>query len=220
MTSPFDGILKKQNCSPQTRLSFPDLCGYYAALRDGVSPAVVARASGLAKITVTYLRHAGEHYGGQLRYPRIAREYESWGHEAFVNHYATPVLVEKLAAAETKPPPPRIGFNARADKRAGSFTFLDKRTGKQGGFTIRLELDSERPGWGWKDHAGPIDPQDPFPTRGDPRAQERLFATSGAAYDFAMLRIFPTDSQIQDGSAEAARDDTYFWSKHPHYSQK
>ena len=49
MESPFDHILRKQIYQHQTRLPFAELCGFYAALMDGISPAVSRRGrSGMA----------------------------------------------------------------------------------------------------------------------------------------------------------------------------
>lgn len=215
MESPFDHILRKQRYQHQTRLPFAELCGFYAALMDGISPAIVSRASGLAVATVASLRAAGQIHAGQLRYPKIANEYRALGREAFAQKYATYWIMHRLeeatdhAVKELAAPKRFEGVNPRADSHAGHHSYLNKRTGLQVEFDIGL-TETPFPGWSWRDKhfGGPVHP-DGRMWRGDPRHEERRFARSKDAHDFYLLRAMPTERQ--DSDSEAANDDSYFY---------
>jgi hypothetical protein len=99
MENPFAGHLKNKLPSGKNHLSFEELCGYYGALMCGVENEAVALAADLAQPTVAYLRVAGEFRGGQLRYPKVAREYQTLGHDAFVHKYITPAIKDRCLAA-------------------------------------------------------------------------------------------------------------------------
>ena len=62
MTNPFEDILKTQTTGYARRLPLDEACGYYAALRDGVTQPIVAAASGLSRDCTAA---AGERGGGQ-----------------------------------------------------------------------------------------------------------------------------------------------------------
>ena len=215
MESPFANIVKKQTGQHQTRLPFVELCGFYASLLDGVSPALVARASGLAVTTVGNLRAAGQHHAGQLRYPKIAAELAKLGRAEFIHRYATPAIVERLVAADrgaALPQRANAGVNPRADAYAGKHWRADKETGGEEWFEIGLVADPACPGWAWRDrwHAGVT--TNGCMWRGDPRRQERRFPRSRDAFNFYLLRRFPTKRQINEGLHAEANDDSYFFS--------
>jgi hypothetical protein len=214
MASPFNHILNKQTKQHQTRLPFAELCGFYAALRDGVSPAVVARASGLDVTTAGALRRAGSFHSGQLRYPKVAREFQALGEEAFIHKYVTRALINRLDDAAhglAAPARPFTGVNERANRYEGTHTQIDKRDGRGVTFKIGFDRNPCQPGWLWSDF------EQSWTWRGDPReklderGQERRFATSTEAWKFYQLRRFATDAQVADGSAEIANDDSYFF---------
>ena len=57
-----------------------------------------------------------------MRYPKVAREYDSLGHEPFVHKYLTPLIRERLLVPSTKSVTPRaiptstlLGFSPRAN---------------------------------------------------------------------------------------------------------
>jgi len=70
-------------------LTFAEQCGYYGAIKSGIPNPVVAAAAGISNPTASYLSRAGARVSGQWRYPKVAAEYQSLGHEAFVAQYVT-----------------------------------------------------------------------------------------------------------------------------------
>lgn len=99
MLNPFSEALEDYPRTSSNHMSFEDACGYYGALVSGVQPAAISLAANVAQPTVSYLARAGEYVGGQIRYPRVAREYALLGHDAFIEKYVTPVLREHCVAA-------------------------------------------------------------------------------------------------------------------------
>jgi hypothetical protein len=59
----------------------------------------VAKVAEIGSSVATYLKAAGQRRGGQVRYPKVAREYDALGHEAFVHRYLTPRLRADLIEA-------------------------------------------------------------------------------------------------------------------------
>jgi hypothetical protein len=64
----------------------------------------VSKVAKISSSVATYLKAAGQRRGLQIRYPKVAREYDRLGHEAFVHRYLTPRLRQDLieAIAEKK----------------------------------------------------------------------------------------------------------------------
>jgi len=96
-TNPFAEALKNYipHAANQNHMTFAEQCGYYGALMSGIPNPVVAAAAGIANPTVSYLSRAGARAGGQVRYPKVAAEYQSLGHDAFVAKYVTAALRDR-----------------------------------------------------------------------------------------------------------------------------
>ena len=103
MDNPFSETVSKYVEDRKGKLSFEELCGYYAAMLCEVKDREIEVASGLSQPTVSNLRHAGEYRSGQLRYVRIAKEYALLGREAFIAKYATPSIRERVRLASEAP---------------------------------------------------------------------------------------------------------------------
>jgi hypothetical protein len=99
MFNPFADDIRNSIARGKNHQSFEDLCGYYGALMCGVENEAIALAADLSQPSVAYLRVAGEFRGGQLRYPKVAREYRMLGHDAFVAKYVTAALKERCLTA-------------------------------------------------------------------------------------------------------------------------
>jgi hypothetical protein len=179
---------------------FEELCAYHAALMCGVGNEAVAIATGLSTPTVSYLRHAGKHIGGQIRYPAVARERRNLGDEAFVRKYATPLIRDRVAAAaeqvrlkQTTPKPPGA-IRPNAKRFAGSHQATEYG-GSKWEFTVRLSTEPPV-GWLWgttfEPGRGHIKPEH-IRWQGDPERQGRGYATSTEAYSAFINMINPKD---------------------------
>jgi hypothetical protein len=217
MENPFASIVENQTSLGHARLSHEELCGYFAALKEKVHPKVVAKASGLSISTVCSLRAAGTFHAGQLRYPRVAKEYEFLGRATFIHRYVTPVLIDKIRVAADQVNRAQFalmtedgGVNPRATLYAGEHMIAERR------ILIFFDRDPEAPGWKWRDLTETPFREFPLETvRGDTARQERGFPTSKAAFDYCRLRYAPTDAENDDGRAEAAwtHEDAFFAKK-------
>lgn len=222
MENPFADIVENQIERHATRLPFDEMCAFYSALCEGVIPAVVARASGLKPQTMASLRAAGTWHAGQMRYPKVAEEYRSLGREAFIHKYVTASIRDRLriAADQVKrkklEPPPAGASNPRANGYAGRQAIKDPLGGPP--ITVTIEFDRQtpgKPGWTWREYAGWPEPKPGFDgapvLRGDPRHQERRFASSRDCLDFCRLRFCPTEAELGTPEQEATGDDRYFY---------
>jgi hypothetical protein len=209
MENPFADIVENQVNRHTTRLSFDEMCAFYSALCEGVAPVVVARASGLQQTTIASLRAAGTWHAGQHRYPKVAAEYRSLGRDAFIHKYVTAAIRDRLRVAADQVKRNKLGrfdaggANPRANRFAGAHTLKDPM-----GFppqTFLIEFDrGPKPGWAWRDQNDPD-------LRGDPRHEERRFATSQEAFNFCRLRFTPTEAQMDTPEYAQAVDDSYFY---------
>ena len=154
MENPFADIVENQINTSNSRLPFAELCGFYAALADGVTNRIVAAASGLSEPAVASLRHAGEQYASQIRYPKVAREYRALGRQAFIHKYVTGELKDRLRVArhnvniDRLAPKPRDGVNPRASKYAGTRLIVDPNDHME--TTVEIAFDrGANPGWKW-----------------------------------------------------------------------
>ena len=196
MTNPFADIVENQIADSNVRISFDEMCSFYAALKLGVRPRVVAIASGLALSTISHLRAAGFRAGGQMRYPKVGREYRSLGHDAFIHKYATPIIRERLAVAadqfkrkQIEPKTPGA-ISIRAKRRAGRHDWPETSIGLHAVFLIVWSNDP--PGWFWRNLKPRQDlPEIEYwdsaavsqtPLLGDPNRDNRGFATSEDCY--------------------------------------
>jgi hypothetical protein len=201
-----------------SRLSFEELCGFYAAFAWDVELGVIVRASGLDRSTAAHLRNAGQFRSGQTRYPRVAAEFARLGKADFSTKYLTAPLKDRLRVAKlehdraaAEPRSNRINFNA--DAYAGVHAFPNSHFGPD----TKVEIVPDRgvrPGWTWRD-LSPNRETDEL--RGDPRTEESRFAKSKAALDFCRLRFMPKDAdfvgEMGFSPAERACDDSWFWSQ-------
>lgn len=157
--NPLADILERQTTKTGRKLSFDAQCSWFICLRLGVAPIVIARASGLALPTVCYLRMAGEHRSGQLRYPKVAHEYAALGHEAFVHKYLTPLIreqvevaVEQVRQAESARAFDETlndqGYSPRATRYCGRHEWPATSIGMHAIF--RIELCPGRGGYMWR----------------------------------------------------------------------
>ena len=133
MENPIADLVESQIVSSNPRMPFEEQCAFHAALLCGVRNDAVAVATGLAMPTVAYLRHAGQHMGGQIRYPRVARERAQLGDQEFIHRYLNPKIRDRLAVAinqvKTKKlePKPANGIRPNATRFRGrqEITALD-----------------------------------------------------------------------------------------------
>ena len=213
MTNPFEDILKSQTTGYARKLPHADACGYYAALRDGVTQPIVVAASGLSQGAISHLAAAGKRKGGQIRYPKVAAEYLALGREAFIHKYVTTIIRDRLRVAAdqvSRHTPSAVelaGVNPRANKYRGLHNFTDQDFGA----TIEIAFAREIAiGWRWRTVALSDGRVHSEYWRGDPRHEERSFATSEDAYTHCRIRYSPTDAEIDSGAHEAALDDLFF----------
>ncbi len=207
MENPFAEVLKTYIGRQAERLTTEEQCGYFAAIRMGVPLEAISLASGLGRSAASHLAAAGERRGGQIRYPKVASAYATLGHEPFVHRFLTPAIHQRCLTAidqvnhGQKSGRTARGANPRANRYAGKHIFPDY--GPKAPVTIQWSDDPT--GWHWR---SPYDGDNEL--RGDPRNQEQGFATSRDCYRFLKLRLDPTPEQMDDGSNEAAADDTFF----------
>jgi hypothetical protein len=162
---PLDQALKDLGRPDYGRFTFDEQCGYYAALLKGVPPTVVAKISGMSQTVVSLLKGAGQERSGQLRYPRVAREYHAMGHEAFIHRYLTPVIrqaclegVNDLRRAQRARVKDRVlGINEhdwspKANRYAGRHVIPAEILGYE--LAYRIEPNFDRHGWFWRQLSG------------------------------------------------------------------
>ena len=208
MENPFADIVENQIRTFVSRLPFDELCGFYAALMDGVTNSIVAAASNLGEPTVSNLRHAGEARQGQMRYPKVAQTYRALGREAFIHKYVTPQIKDRLRVARDQVvnqrsiPKPLNGVNPRASKYAGIRLIADPNDGMETYVEIAFDR-GVKPGWKWREIPPTADSLVERGWRGDPQRDWRGFPTSKDAYDLCRLRFAPTREEMLSGVFEA-----------------
>ncbi len=165
MENPFADMLVGSKIPDYSRLSFEEQCAFYVALLpykvstsneyQRFPPAAVAAAAGVSQSTISLLSDAGKLRGGQVRYPKVAREYQTLGHEAFVHKYLTPIIRERLAAAledwkarKRNPDINAKGYNPRADSACGRHDRPETSIDLPAVFYIQLMPD--RGGYFWR----------------------------------------------------------------------
>ena len=154
MENPFAEKLASLKRPNYGKLSFGEQCAFYAALKCDVPPIAVAKVAGVSQATVSLLSGAGEMRGGQMRYPKVAREYDSLGHDAFVHSYLNPIIrdrlmveMDKITHAARNPDVNSAGFNPRANRYGGRHEWaLSYRL-----TVFRIELHADRGGYFWRD---------------------------------------------------------------------
>ena len=152
--NPLADLLERQNVKPTRKLSISDQCGYFATMKLGISPVVVAEATGLALSTICHLRSAGENRSGQLRYPSVAREYAQLGHEIFVHRYLTAPIRERIAVAvdrvnrRERASVNSKGFNPAANRYLGRHVWPETSSGYH--VIFRIELHPDGCGYFWR----------------------------------------------------------------------
>jgi hypothetical protein len=198
MENPFAEMLKGLINTNGRKLAFGEQCAAYGALKLQVPLEAVARAFGVGLPTLSYLRHAGEVRGGQLRYRLVAREFEALGEDAFVQKYLTPPIRERLAVAidafKRKIRNPDInakGYNPRADGYVGHHALKPRSEYQAETWEIDIALFSggERPGYFYRIGK-------PYPTakwNGNPERQDGGFVTSTDCYRSARDYLSPKD---------------------------
>jgi hypothetical protein len=216
--NPLADLVETQICTYIQRAPFEELCAYYGALRSGVRNEVVARASNLSRPAVAQLRAAGRPRGGQLRYPKVAREYVALGHQAFVAKYVNAKIRDRLEVAlkEWIADPKRIsdqkpvrGVNPRAKAYAGRHEWPETSIGLHAIFMIEWDDDANAPrrkpgeriqatpGWKWRNLKPRQDlpeiPRDQAPLLGDPAREDRGFATSEDCFRWVRSDLNPKD---------------------------
>src|SRR4029077_2031509 len=214
MENPFAKELELLNRPNYDHLSFDEQCAYYAALLLKVPQPAVAATADVSQATVSLLNSAGETKGGKIRYPKVAREYQTLGHEAFVHKYLTApirdrlsVAISQLTHARRNPDINEHGFNPRACRYLGRNEWPETSIGLHAIF--RIELHPTLHGYFWRDlkpyQADPEVLADQVAThpgcflRGDPsRGPERGpgakgFPTSEACYRHVKRQMNPED---------------------------
>lgn len=158
MENPLADILEKQTSTFHRRLPFEEQCAWHIALKLGVNPRAVALAAQIALPTVSYLREAGSFRSGQLRYPKVAREYQALGHEAFVHKYLTAPIREQIAAAvhtvernRRNPDMLPSGYNPRATGMLGRVEWTEAQSSTGRHTVFRIELHPNLGGYFWRD---------------------------------------------------------------------
>jgi hypothetical protein len=222
MENPFAEQLKDLPFRNTSHLTFEEQCAFFAALRLSVPPLAVAQAAKLNRVTISHLNRAGSFLGGQIRYPKVAREYEILGHENFIHKYLTPPIRDRLAVAidaykrrERNPDLNANGFNPLANRYCGRHEWLETSLGLHSIF--RIELIPDRRGYLWRnlkpfqgleEIVGDQVSYDPAaqlngdPSRGPERGPSALgFATSKDCYSFVKRRFNPTARQLAEAGA-------------------
>ena len=194
MENPLSDLVESQMTRGNPRMPFEEQCAFHAALMCGVRNEAVAVASSLSTSAVAYLRHAGERLGGQLRYPRVARERALLGDPAFIHKYLNPKIRDRLAVAinqiKTKKlapkPPGAIRRNATAKLGRHDLVTPD---GSKWAFLVKLTPEGFFYGFVLEPGRGEINPEH-IRWKGDQSRTGRGFATSRDAWSvpFAMLK--------------------------------
>lgn len=222
MENPFADKLRGLDNTDYGRLPFEEQCAFFGALKLGVPRIAVAKAAGVSQATVSLMLSAGETRGGKLRYAKVAREYETLGHEAFIHRYLTPPLRERLDRAIDawkirirNPDMNARGFNPKANAACGRYEWPETSIGLHAIFRIELHPDGN--GYFWRNlkprYDQPEVPADEVPYNpecaivGDPeRGPERGpnakgFPTSKACFAHVRRLMNPSAAQM----AEAVR---------------
>lgn len=216
MENPFAEQLKNLKITSHRKLSFDEQCAFYAGLKLSVPHLAVSIAANVSQLTVSHLARAGSFLGGQMRYPAVAREYGTLGHEAFVHRYLTPVMRDRLAVAidavkrrERNPALNSKGYNPLANRYCGRHEWPETSLGLHSVFAI--ELCPDRCGYLWRNlkpfQGLPTVAWDDAPSNpacqlmGDPsRGPEegpnaKGFATSKDCFQHIRRRFNPTKAQ-------------------------
>ena len=152
--NPLADLLERQNTKPKHKLSIEDQCSFFATMKLGISPVVVAECTGLSLPTVCHLRQAGEYRSGQLRYPAVAREYAQLGHENFIHRYLTAPIRERIAVAidsvnrRERASLNAKGYNPAANRYAGRHAWPETSSGFH--VIFRIELYPDGGGYFWR----------------------------------------------------------------------
>lgn len=220
MENPLADLVESLESAMRKSLSFEEQCAFYIALKLGVKPPAIEIASGLSRHAISQLSRAGSFLGGQIRYPKVVREYETLGHENFIHKYLTPPIRERLAQAvdayqrrERNPDLNAKGFNPLANKYLGRHEWLETSLGLHVVFFI--ELVPDRAGYLWRnlkpfqglpEIVGDAISYDPAaqlngdPSRGPERgADAKGFPTSKACFEFIKRLFNPTAKQQAEG---------------------
>ena len=221
MENPFADSLKNLKPRNDRKLSFDEQCAFYCALKLSVPPIAVAQAAGLSAIAISHLARAGQFLGGQIRYPRVAREYAALGHEAFIHRYLTPPLRERLDQAidayrsrERNPDINSKGYNPKANGACDRYEWRETSIGLHAVF--RIELHPDGAGYFWRNlkprYDQPEVPADEVPYNpecaivGDPsRGPERGpdakgFATSQLCFRHCKRLFNPSAAQLAEAN--------------------
>lgn len=158
MENPFAEKLALLNRPDYGKLSFGEQCAFYAALKCQVPPAAVAKAAGVAQSTISLLGSAGQARGGKMRYAKLAREYDSLGHDAFVHRYLNPairdrimVAIDQIKHAARNPDINAAGFSPRANRYVGRHDWAATATSLNRRAVFRIELHPTLQGYFWRD---------------------------------------------------------------------
>lgn len=223
MENPFAEALKGLDYPNHRKLSFEEQCAFFAALKCGVPQLAVAHAGNVSRFTASLLSKAGTMSGGQLRYPAVASEYATHGHEGFVHKYLTPIMRERVLAAmedlrhrERNPPLNAKGYNPNANRHCNKvIEWPETSIGLHAVFVI--ELVPDLCGYLWRN----LKPHQGMPTvdwsdaandprcqlQGDPSRGPRTgpgvkgFPTSQACFAFVKRELWPTEAQMAEDAA-------------------
>jgi len=77
MENPLADLVDNPESTINRNLTFEEQCGFYIALKLGVAPPAVEIATSLSQAAISQLNRAGQFLGGQIRYPKVIREYEN-----------------------------------------------------------------------------------------------------------------------------------------------
>jgi hypothetical protein len=145
MENPLADLVDDSENTINRKLSFEEQCAFYIALKLGVKPPAVEIATGLSRAAISQLNRAGQYLGGQIRYPKVVREYEKLGHEKFIHTYLTPPIRDRLAVAvdkylrrERNPDLNAKGFNPLANRYCGRHEWRETSIGLHAVFQIEL----------------------------------------------------------------------------------
>jgi hypothetical protein len=203
MENPLEKLFLNSEHPKKGKMTFSDACAFYAALQPyrvsstgelrKLPPAAVAQAAGVSQPAISNLAAAGNIVGGQTRYPKVALEYATLGHDAFVHKYLTPIIQEKLTVAldaynRKKRDPLKGKLNIRAASYEGRRELKPRSTYNPMTWTILIAWRSE-PAIGW--HYQIQAPHRENTWRG--AADGRGFATSQAAFHAAREYLTPKE---------------------------
>lgn len=220
MENPLASLIDSLNSTMRKSLSFEEQCAFYIALKLGVRPPAVEIASGLSRHAISQLSRAGSFLGGQIRYPKVVREYEKLGHENFIHRYLTPLIRDRLAVAvdeyqrrERNPDLNAKGYNPLASKYCGRYEWRETSLGLH--VVFQIELIPDRAGFLWRNlkpfQGLPEIPADQIsydpacqlngnPERGPERGPDaKGFPTSKACFAHIKRLFDPTAKQQAEG---------------------